>query len=339
MFNEGAEIMRKKLSCVIVLSLVGLLLSGCGIDADYLNELGFAISDDGKLVSENTDDADGSAEENNSQNVSEKNSESDPDGKSEKNSNRNSGEEQADADTSEQDSVVVEREDIDYEEAYADVIHEYSGYREMLGHCGPGSKSLYIGYISSWSEIINFKPESLGYCFCDIDGDGICEMFIMDGDDVMYAMYALINGSPENVFYGNSVNKYEIERTGENACLIRNYVDKDSNGKRYNKVYRYSQGELTIQYSFLEEQNVIYYDDGNLTDTWVDNAGGVHFYLLDNFRNADWDKLTRDEELLPDVILADAAGLKVTSIESEQAQIDDTFKDAEVISLPQRTGF
>lgn len=76
--------MRKKLSCVIVLSLVGLLLSGCGIDADYLNELGFAISDDGKLVSENTDDADGSAEENNSQNVSEKNSESDLDGKSEK---------------------------------------------------------------------------------------------------------------------------------------------------------------------------------------------------------------------------------------------------------------
>ena len=137
--------MRKKLSCVIVLSLVGLLLSGCGIDADYLNELGFAISDDGKLVSENTDDADGSAEENNSQNVSE----SDPDGKSEKNSNRNSGEEQADADTSEQDSVVVEREDIDYEEAYADVIHEYSGYREMLGNCGPNAQSLYIGNISS----------------------------------------------------------------------------------------------------------------------------------------------------------------------------------------------
>lgn len=339
MFNEGAEIMRKKLSCVIVLSLVGLLLSGCGIDADYLNELGFAISDDGKLVSENTDDADGSAEENNSQNVSEKNSESDPDGKSEKNSNRNSGEEQADADTSEQDSVVVEREDIDYEEAYADVIHEYSGYREMLGNCGPNAQSLYIGNISSWNEIISYKPETLGYCFCDIDMDGICEMFIMDGDDVMYAMYALINGSPENVFYGNSVNKYVIERTGENACLIRNYVDKDSDGKRYDKVYRYSQGELTAQYSYLEEQNVVYYDDKNLTETWVGNSGDVHFYLMDSFRNADWDKIANFDDSLPDVILADAAGLKVTSIESEQAQIDDTFKDAEVISLPQRTGF
>ena len=331
--------MRKKLSCVIVLSLVGVLLSGCGIDADYLNELGFAISDDGNLVSENTDDADGSAEKNNSQDVSEEDSESDPDEKSEKNSNKNSGEKQADADTSDQDSVVVERDDIDYEEAYADVIHEYSRYREMLGNCGPNAQSLYIGNISSWNEIISYKPETLGYCFCDIDMDGICEMFIMDGDDVMYAMYALINGSPENVFYGNSVNKYVIERTGENACLIRNYVDKDSNGKRYDKVYRYSQGELTIQYSFLEEQNVIYYDDGNLTDTWVDNAGGVHFYLIENFQSADWDKLTRDEDLLPDVILADAPGLKETSAESEQAQIDDTFKDAEVVSLPQRTGF
>lgn len=331
--------MRRKLCCGIVFSLMCWLLSGCGIDADYLNGLGLAISDDGNLVSENTDDADGSAEKNDSQDVSEESSDKDPENDPEKNSNKNSEKEQVDADTSEQDSAVIEREDIDYGEAYADVIHEYSGYREMLGHCGPGSKSLYIGYISSWSEIINYKPESLGYCFCDIDGDGICEMFIMDGDDVIYAMYALINGSPENVFYGNSVNKYVIERTAENTCLIRNYVDKDSSGRRYDKVYRYSQGELTIQYSFLEEQNVIYYDDGNLTDTWVDNAGGVHFYLLDNFRNADWDKLTRDEDLLPDVILADAAGLKVTSTESEQAQIDDTFRDAEVISLPQRTGF
>ena len=155
----------------------------------------------------------------------------------------------------------------------------------------------------------------------------------------MYAMYALINGSPENVFYGNSVNKYVIERTGENACLIRNYVDKDSDGKRYDKVYRYSQGELTAQYSYLEEQNVVYYDDKNLTETWVGNSGDVHFYLMDSFRNADWDKIANFDDSLPDVILADAAGLKVTSAESEQAQIDDTFKDAEVISLPQRTEF
>ena len=228
---------------------------------------------------------------------------------------------------------------LDYEEAYADVIHEYSGYREMLGNCGPNAQSLYIGNISSWNEIISYKPETLGYCFCDIDMDGICEMFIMDGDDVMYAMYALINGSPENVFYGNSVNKYVIERTGENACLIRNYVDKDSDGKRYDKVYRYSQGELTAQYSYLEEQNVVYYDDKNLTETWVGNSGDVHFYLMDSFRNADWDKIANFDDSLPDVILADAAGLKVTSAESEQAQIDDTFKDAEVISLPQRTEF
>lgn len=98
-----------------------------------------------------------------------------------------------------------------YESAYSSTISSYAKAitnKYSVEDCYNNNINYLVGYLNS-----NNDGGKLGYCYADVDGNGVDEL-IIGIDKQIYAMYTLVNNQPVQVIDAGERNAYYLEPDG-----------------------------------------------------------------------------------------------------------------------------
>ena len=133
--------------------------------------------------------------------------------------------------------------EVDYGAAYSSVL---TAYRDALAaNAGEGDlmgAGLSILCIYAGED----KPACVGYCFADLDGDGMNELLIgqISGDEftdkVIFDAYTLVDGAPVQLFQSRERARYYL--CGDNTVALEGSSGADSADS---ELYAISGGALT----------------------------------------------------------------------------------------------
>ncbi len=133
--------------------------------------------------------------------------------------------------------------EVDYGAAYSSVL---TAYRDALAaNAGEGDlmgAGLPILCIYAGED----KPACVGYCFADLDGDGMNELLIgqISGDEftdkVIFDAYTLVDGAPVQLFQSRERARYYL--CGDNTVALEGSSGADSADS---ELYAISGGALT----------------------------------------------------------------------------------------------
>ena len=147
----------------------------------------------------------------------------------------------SDGEQVEENTVVSEREEIDYDTIYNPVLEEFY-YMIKYANNQNDIKDGFTGVIEASLAFENEALSEIGYLISDINGDGIKELLvgISDEEEIyvkndLYAIYTLKNDSPTLVAEGRSRNWYSLIDGG-------NIFNFGSNGAAYRIFGEYSLG-------------------------------------------------------------------------------------------------
>ena len=121
---------------------------------------------------------------------------------------------------------VTAAPEVDYSAAYASVL---TAYRDALA-----------------ANAGEDKPACVGYCFADLDGDGVNELLIgqISGDEftdkVIFDAYTLVDGAPVQLFQSRERARYYL--CGDNTVAFEGSSGADSSDS---ELYSVSGGALT----------------------------------------------------------------------------------------------
>ena len=137
---------------------------------------------------------------------------------------------------------VTEAPEVDYGAAYASVL---TAYRDALAaNAGEGDlmgAGLSILCIYAGED----KPACVGYCFADLDGDGVNELLIgqISGDEftdkVIFDAYTLVDGAPVQLFQSRERARYYL--CSDNTVALEGSSGADSSDS---ELYAVSGGAL-----------------------------------------------------------------------------------------------
>ena len=138
---------------------------------------------------------------------------------------------------------VTEAPEVDYSAAYASVL---TAYRDALAaNAGEGDlmgAGLSILCIYAGED----KSACVGYCFADLDGDGVNELLIgqISGDEftdkVIFDAYTLVDGAPVQLFQSRERARYYL--CSDNTVALEGSSGADSSDS---ELYAVSGGALT----------------------------------------------------------------------------------------------
>ena len=138
---------------------------------------------------------------------------------------------------------VTEAPEVDYSAAYASVL---TAYRDALAaNAGEGDlmgAGLSILCIYAGED----KSACVGYCFVDLDGDGVNELLIgqISGDEftdkVIFDAYTLVDGAPVQLFQSRERARYYL--CSDNTVALEGSSGADSSDS---ELYAVSGGALT----------------------------------------------------------------------------------------------
>lgn len=139
--------------------------------------------------------------------------------------------------------VTPAASEVDYGAAYASVLTAYrdalaanAGEGDLMG-AGLSVLCIYAG---------EDKPACVGYCFADLDGDGVNELLIgqISGDEftdkVIFDAYTLDDGAPVQLFQSRERARYYL--CGDNTVALEGSSGADSSDS---ELYAVSGGALT----------------------------------------------------------------------------------------------
>ena len=139
--------------------------------------------------------------------------------------------------------VTPAASEVDYGAAYSSVL---TAYRDALAaNAGEGyliGAGLSILCIYAGED----KPACVGYCFADLDGDGMNELLIgqISGDEftdkVIFDAYTLVDGAPVQLFQSRERARYYL--CGDNTVALEGSSGADSADS---ELYAISGGALT----------------------------------------------------------------------------------------------
>ena len=139
--------------------------------------------------------------------------------------------------------VTPAASEVDYGAAYSSVL---TAYRDALAaNAGEGDlmgAGLSILCIYAGED----KPACVGYCFADLDGDGMNELLIgqISGDEftdkVIFDAYTLVDGAPVQLFQSRERARYYL--CGDNTVALEGSSGADSADS---ELYAISGGALT----------------------------------------------------------------------------------------------
>lgn len=139
--------------------------------------------------------------------------------------------------------VTPAASEVDYGAAYSSVL---TAYRDALAaNAGEGDlmgAGLSILCIYAGED----KPACVGYCFADLDGDGVNELLIgqISGDEftdkVIFDAYTLVDGAPVQLFQSRERARYYL--CGDNTVALEGSSGADSADS---ELYAISGGALT----------------------------------------------------------------------------------------------
>ena len=139
--------------------------------------------------------------------------------------------------------VTPAASEVDYGAAYSSVLTAYrdalaanAGEVDLMG-AGLSVLCIYAG---------EDKPACVGYCFADLDGDGMNELLIgqISGDEftdkVIFDAYTLVDGAPVQLFQSRERARYYL--CGDNTVALEGSSGADSADS---ELYAISGGALT----------------------------------------------------------------------------------------------
>ena len=151
--------------------------------------------------------------------------------------------------------VTPAASEVDYGAAYASVLTAYrdalaanAGEGDLMG-AGLSVLCIYAG---------EDKPACVGYCFADLDGDGVNELLIgqISGDEftdkVIFDAYTLVDSAPVQLFQSRERARYYL--CGDNTVALEGSSGADSADS---ELYAVSGGALTAISSTPDSANYV----------------------------------------------------------------------------------